>query len=189
MFCCQVVTVNDYLARRDSEWVGQVHKFLGMQVGLIQQGLSVRHASCKAGIVTGCFFMSHHSAIEVSAVQWLAKTCSVLQATAHHALSQYTHAVVMQKAAWQTRKSGVTLFATPFFTGYGNHCILRCTTVCSAQEHPPTCPTDDHSHSHQEQQNISCHVSPQGYRAILSAYPVLPGSPLPLVPHHVLIPW
>lgn len=31
-----VVTVNDYLARRDSEWVGQVHKFLGVSVGLIQ---------------------------------------------------------------------------------------------------------------------------------------------------------
>jgi len=31
-----VVTVNDYLARRDSEWVGQVHRFLGLKVGLIQ---------------------------------------------------------------------------------------------------------------------------------------------------------
>lgn len=35
-----VVTVNDYLARRDSEWVGQVHRFLGLDVGLVQQGLS-----------------------------------------------------------------------------------------------------------------------------------------------------
>jgi preprotein translocase subunit SecA len=35
----QVVTVNDYLARRDSEWVGQVHRFLGLRVGLVQQGL------------------------------------------------------------------------------------------------------------------------------------------------------
>lgn len=34
-----VVTVNDYLARRDAEWVGQVHKFLGLTVGLIQQGM------------------------------------------------------------------------------------------------------------------------------------------------------
>ena len=33
-----VVTVNDYLARRDSEWVGQVHRFLGLSVGLVQQG-------------------------------------------------------------------------------------------------------------------------------------------------------
>ncbi len=41
-FCVQVVTVNDYLARRDSEWVGQVHRFLGLQVGLVQQGLDVR---------------------------------------------------------------------------------------------------------------------------------------------------
>ncbi|KAH7444161.1 hypothetical protein KP509_02G067600 [Ceratopteris richardii] len=35
-----VVTVNDYLARRDCEWVGQVLRFLGLQVGLIQQGMS-----------------------------------------------------------------------------------------------------------------------------------------------------
>lgn len=35
-----VVTVNDYLARRDCEWVGQVPRFLGMQVGLIQQNMS-----------------------------------------------------------------------------------------------------------------------------------------------------
>ncbi len=31
-----VVTVNDYLARRDAEWMGGVHRFLGLEVGLIQ---------------------------------------------------------------------------------------------------------------------------------------------------------
>jgi preprotein translocase subunit SecA len=35
-----VVTVNDYLARRDAEWMGQVHRFLGLSVGLIQQNMS-----------------------------------------------------------------------------------------------------------------------------------------------------
>lgn len=35
-----VVTVNDYLARRDCEWVGQVHRFLGLRVGLIQRTCS-----------------------------------------------------------------------------------------------------------------------------------------------------
>ena len=34
-----VVTVNDYLAKRDSEWMGQVYRFLGMNVGLIQNGM------------------------------------------------------------------------------------------------------------------------------------------------------
>jgi preprotein translocase subunit SecA len=34
-----VVTVNDYLARRDSEWMGQVYNFLGMNVGVIIHGL------------------------------------------------------------------------------------------------------------------------------------------------------
>ena len=34
-----IVTVNDYLARRDSEWMGQIYRFLGMEVGLIQNGM------------------------------------------------------------------------------------------------------------------------------------------------------
>src|SRR5215471_13133395 len=34
-----VVTVNDYLARRDSEWMGKIYKFLGMTVGVIQNDL------------------------------------------------------------------------------------------------------------------------------------------------------
>jgi preprotein translocase subunit SecA len=35
-----VITVNDYLARRDAEWMGQVYRFLGMSVGVIVNGLS-----------------------------------------------------------------------------------------------------------------------------------------------------
>ena len=35
-----IVTVNDYLARRDSEWMGKVHRFMGLSVGLIVHGLS-----------------------------------------------------------------------------------------------------------------------------------------------------
>jgi preprotein translocase subunit SecA len=34
-----VVTVNDYLARRDSEWMGKIYRFLGMSVGVIQHDL------------------------------------------------------------------------------------------------------------------------------------------------------
>ncbi len=35
-----VVTVNDYLARRDSEWMGKIYRFLGMSVGVIQHELT-----------------------------------------------------------------------------------------------------------------------------------------------------
>lgn len=35
-----IITVNDYLARRDSQWMGQVHRFLGLSVGLIVQGMN-----------------------------------------------------------------------------------------------------------------------------------------------------
>ena len=37
-----IITVNDYLARRDAEWMGQVHRFLGLSVGLIQSGMEPR---------------------------------------------------------------------------------------------------------------------------------------------------
>ncbi|MDI3537904.1 MAG: preprotein translocase subunit SecA, partial [Eubacteriaceae bacterium] len=35
-----IVTVNDYLAKRDSEWMGQIHTYLGLSVGLVVHGLS-----------------------------------------------------------------------------------------------------------------------------------------------------
>ena len=34
-----IVTVNDYLARRDSQWMGTIYRFLGMEVGLVQNGM------------------------------------------------------------------------------------------------------------------------------------------------------
>jgi preprotein translocase subunit SecA len=47
-----VVTVNDYLARRDAEWMGQVHRFLGLSVGLIQQDMSPRKRPIGVAITT-----------------------------------------------------------------------------------------------------------------------------------------
>jgi preprotein translocase subunit SecA len=35
-----IVTVNDYLAKRDAEWIGKIHEFLGLSVGLIQQNMN-----------------------------------------------------------------------------------------------------------------------------------------------------
>ena len=34
-----IVTVNDYLAKRDSEWMGQIYRYMGMSVGLLQNGM------------------------------------------------------------------------------------------------------------------------------------------------------
>ena len=50
-----VVTVNDYLARRDSEWMGKLYKFLGLTVGCIVHGLSdrERHDGYHADITYG----------------------------------------------------------------------------------------------------------------------------------------
>ena len=50
-----IVTVNDYLAKRDSEWMGNVYRFLGLKVGLIVQGLDTaqRQEAYKADITYG----------------------------------------------------------------------------------------------------------------------------------------
>jgi preprotein translocase subunit SecA len=50
-----VVTVNDYLAKRDSEWMGQIYRFLGMSVGVIVHGLddNERKAAYAADITYG----------------------------------------------------------------------------------------------------------------------------------------
>nr|MDD6334959.1 preprotein translocase subunit SecA [bacterium] len=50
-----IVTVNDYLARRDSEWMGKIHRFLGLEVGLIVHDLdpAARKIAYNADITYG----------------------------------------------------------------------------------------------------------------------------------------
>ncbi len=52
---CQLVTVNDYLARRDSEWMGHLFKFLGLTVGCIQNSMPphLRREAYKCNITYG----------------------------------------------------------------------------------------------------------------------------------------
>ncbi len=50
-----IITVNDYLAKRDSEWMGKVYKFLGLSVGLVIHGVkgAEKHAAYDADITYG----------------------------------------------------------------------------------------------------------------------------------------
>ena len=50
-----VITVNDYLARRDSEWMGKVYRFLGLTVGLVVHGVEAndRKAAYAADVTYG----------------------------------------------------------------------------------------------------------------------------------------
>lgn len=52
---CQLVTVNDYLARRDSQWMGALFEWLGLKVGCIQNGMepSMRHEMYSRHITYG----------------------------------------------------------------------------------------------------------------------------------------
>ena len=50
-----VVTVNDYLARRDSEWMGKVHRYMGLTVGLVVPGMSpAQRREAYAADITYC---------------------------------------------------------------------------------------------------------------------------------------
>ena len=50
-----IVTVNDYLAKRDSEWMGKVYRFMGLSVGLVIHGVvgAEKHAAYAADITYG----------------------------------------------------------------------------------------------------------------------------------------
>jgi len=50
-----IITVNDYLAKRDSEWMGEIYRFLGLEVGLIVHGLDYdeRRQAYAADIIYG----------------------------------------------------------------------------------------------------------------------------------------
>ena len=50
-----MVTVNDYLAKRDAEWMGRIHRFLGLEVGVIlsQMAPAERRAAYAADITYG----------------------------------------------------------------------------------------------------------------------------------------
>ncbi|WP_090551523.1 preprotein translocase subunit SecA [Natronincola ferrireducens] len=52
---CHVVTVNDYLAKRDQEWMGKVYSFLGLTVGVIHHGINQqeRRAAYNSDITYG----------------------------------------------------------------------------------------------------------------------------------------
>ena len=50
-----IVTVNDYLAKRDSEWMGQIYRFMGLSVGLLQNGmrLNLKKPAYQADVTYG----------------------------------------------------------------------------------------------------------------------------------------
>ena len=52
---CTSITVNDYLAKRDAEWMGKIYTFLGLSVGCVVHGISdkTRKAAYRADITYG----------------------------------------------------------------------------------------------------------------------------------------
>ena len=64
-----VVTTNDYLAKRDSEWMGGIYRFLGLKVGLIQASMSPEQRRPAYGVAERAHAqrpLGHHELLEVA---------------------------------------------------------------------------------------------------------------------------
>ncbi len=52
---CHVITVNDYLAKRDAEWMGRIYQFCGLRVAYVEQGMAIEdRRSAYAADITYC---------------------------------------------------------------------------------------------------------------------------------------
>ena len=69
-----VVTVNDYLARRDSEWMGPLYESLGLTVGVIQHGLDAGRSAVRRTPATSRTSPTTKSASTTCATTWRGKS-------------------------------------------------------------------------------------------------------------------
>ena len=76
-----IVTVNDYLARRDSEWMGKVYRFLGLSVGLIVHDMSsAERQQAYAAAVSYTHLVFDRAVLRAGGLR-AAAGCSILQET------------------------------------------------------------------------------------------------------------
>ena len=74
-----IVTVNDYLAKRDSEWMGKVHRFLGLTVGLIVHDLTSeeRRKAYAADITTSAARLITATSPTARTTKWALTICAI----------------------------------------------------------------------------------------------------------------
>ncbi len=103
-----VVTVNDYLARRDSEWMGTIYKFLGLEVGVIQHDLSPRASARSRTAAMLPTAQTTSSGSTTSGTTWSSTRASGCSATLNFAIVDEVDSILIDEARTPLIISGST---------------------------------------------------------------------------------
>ncbi|MGM9614190.1 MAG: preprotein translocase subunit SecA [Oscillospiraceae bacterium] len=129
-----IVTVNDYLARRDSEWMGKVHEYLGLKVGLIVHGLSreERQKAYNADITYGT---NNEMGFDYLRDNMAIYKKDMVQRGHHFAIVDEVDSILIDEARTPLIISGQGDESTDLYSRANDFvCTLRKGTVVSAEE-------------------------------------------------------
>ena len=110
-----LVTVNDYLARRDAEWMGQIYRFLGMSVGVIVNGLIHRRAAAAPTAATSPTAPTTSSASTICATTWSIRVGEMSQRGHNFAIVDEVDSILIDEARTPLIISGPTEDRSEFY--------------------------------------------------------------------------
>jgi len=102
-----VVTVNDYLAKRDSEWMGRIYRFLGMEVGLVVHGMT--HEEKKAAYAADITYGTNNEfGFDYLRDNMAIKPDNIVQRPLHYAIVDEVDSILIDEARTPLIISGVS---------------------------------------------------------------------------------
>ncbi|MHB8784372.1 MAG: preprotein translocase subunit SecA [Desulfobacteria bacterium] len=110
-----LVTVNDYLARRDADWMGRLYRFLGMSVGVIVHGMddTERHASYRCDITYGT---NNEFGFDYLRDNMKFRVEDMVQRDLHYAIVDEVDSILIDEARTPLIISGPAEESTSFYT-------------------------------------------------------------------------
>ena len=93
-----VVTVNDYLAKRDAEWMGRVHRFLGLEVGVILSQQTPGRSAAPPTPPTSPTAPTTSSASTTCATTWPGRKNDLVQRGHHFAIVDEVDSILIDEA-------------------------------------------------------------------------------------------
>ena len=113
-----VVTVNDYLAKRDSEWMGRVHRFLGLDVGVILAQIDARRAARRLRAPTSPTAPTTNSASTTCATTWRTRWRRWCSAVHNFAIVDEVDSILIDEARTPLIISGPADGASHWYTEF-----------------------------------------------------------------------
>lgn len=112
-----IVTVNDYLAKRDSEWMGQIYHFLGLSVGLIVHGLDYeqRKEAYRADVIYGT---NNEFGFDYLRDNMVLKLENLVQRELHYAIVDEVDSILIDEARTPLIISGAGDKSTDLYTQF-----------------------------------------------------------------------